>query len=296
MQRSNRGFTLIELLVVMAIIAILAAIVVPNVARWIDRGRMTRAVAEVQSIETALTKLLADTGRASLHDLFNPGAVWTYAGAGGVLADPDAWKLMTTEQFQAAQQIYTRTAYALLRDGREALGAVDSALGIPYGEVLNANAMRNLGTSYLGDLGTDPWGRLYNIFPGPWQRTGGQSPNIFRIYAVSQSEQNLPGAQRGAGRPDVLSFSLFDTGELVSFPAARDKVAFIYSTGQNIQTGQAIYRTLPTGLVNAPYNPEVHYEGDVPPRYNPGQEQELQGGGDDINNWDPGQSWSRFYN
>lgn len=32
------GFTLVELLVVIAIISILAAIVVPNVARWIRKG------------------------------------------------------------------------------------------------------------------------------------------------------------------------------------------------------------------------------------------------------------------
>ena len=76
--RNKRGFTLVELLVVMAIIAILAAIVVPNAAKFIARAKVTRALAEIQGMETAITAMVADAGRSSLGQVFRVGAVPTY--------------------------------------------------------------------------------------------------------------------------------------------------------------------------------------------------------------------------
>lgn len=52
--RISRGFTLIEMLVVLAIIAMLAAVIVPNVMDRLEDGRATTAKADIASLMQAL--------------------------------------------------------------------------------------------------------------------------------------------------------------------------------------------------------------------------------------------------
>lgn len=57
-----RGFTLIELLIVVAIIAILAAIAVPNFLEAQTRARVSRAKADMRSLATAIESYFVDHG------------------------------------------------------------------------------------------------------------------------------------------------------------------------------------------------------------------------------------------
>ncbi len=285
----RKGFTLVELLVVMAIISILAAILVPNVVRYIARGRATRALGDIKAIELALTKMVTDGNVQNLNYFFNPDAVRGYLGI-------QQGAYMTSDQFLRAVELYTRVMYALLREGRRVLdGRADSKLGIQYSQVLDGDVVMRLGVGYLEDLGFDPWGNLYNIYPGPWNPRNGPCP--FRIYLLGQKELDLPG-MKGGGRIDYLTLRgvtdpetgmAFDPG--IGFPADGGKFVFIWSNGANMVSGQAIYnpqlarQALDNPTFTIP-DPQVWYAD---------QEDDYKGGGDDINNWDQGQSWMRFY-
>ncbi|MCX7920044.1 MAG: type II secretion system protein GspG [bacterium] len=60
MSKKNFGFTLIELLIVVAIIAILAAIAIPNFLAAQTRAKVTRAKGEMKSLATALEAYYVD--------------------------------------------------------------------------------------------------------------------------------------------------------------------------------------------------------------------------------------------
>ena len=63
----KKGFTLIELLIVVAIIAILAAIAIPNFLEAQVRSKVSRAKADMRSIATALESYLVDNNHYPNH-------------------------------------------------------------------------------------------------------------------------------------------------------------------------------------------------------------------------------------
>ncbi len=59
----KKGFTLIELLIVVAIIAILAAIAVPNFLEAQTRAKVSRAVSDMRTLDTALSAYFVDANK-----------------------------------------------------------------------------------------------------------------------------------------------------------------------------------------------------------------------------------------
>ena len=59
--KGQKGFPLIELLVVVAILGVLAAVVVPNVAKFIGSGTTQAANTEAHNTQTSIVAWMADT-------------------------------------------------------------------------------------------------------------------------------------------------------------------------------------------------------------------------------------------
>lgn len=54
MLQNEKGFTLVELMVVVVIIGILTAIAVPAMGKQVEKAKVTRAVAEIKAMKTAV--------------------------------------------------------------------------------------------------------------------------------------------------------------------------------------------------------------------------------------------------
>ena len=90
MKINQQGFTLIELMIVVAIIAILAAIAIPQYQNYVARAQVSRAIGETASIKTAVEDCLAQNDTACANatitsDLSSSPAVAIAVGAGVTL-------------------------------------------------------------------------------------------------------------------------------------------------------------------------------------------------------------------
>src|ERR1700690_2463995 len=90
--KGNRGFTLIEVIVVAGIIAILAGILVPLIFKEIDEAKITRATADMKSMQNAIMVFIKDTGSWPTKDspttnnctmLFGQGNVVSFGAVHG---------------------------------------------------------------------------------------------------------------------------------------------------------------------------------------------------------------------
>ena len=191
----NSGFTLIEMVVVLAVVAILAAILTPTIAKNINDAKIARANNEVQVIAAAIGSFFKDLGRwptsngADFTDtiqlLYSTGDTPAIQGGGVAqeqfwLADGSGWAANLVDTFD--NQLIANTP-----GGGTAY--VNNASPAPLPE------LRWRGP-YITEVKADPWGNHYSCniwytfnvttnFVGLWSAGPDRTSNTDAIQAAT---------------------------------------------------------------------------------------------------------------
>lgn len=120
----ERGFTLIELLVVVAILGVLAAVVVPNVGKFMGSGTVEAANTEAHNVQMAVLAYMVDDSLSSITG----GTVGPTAGddiPAGASDNETSVKKFITGNLQAVYDINTEGEIT----GADATAVTDSKWG-----------------------------------------------------------------------------------------------------------------------------------------------------------------------
>ncbi|MBA7658165.1 hypothetical protein ES703_66113 [subsurface metagenome] len=117
-KRGEKGFTLIELLIVVAILGVLAAVVIPNVGRFLGRGEEEARTVEYNTVRLGVTALMVENDLIDIPDPSNE-----YSAAGTATNEMDKFPDTTaTLADKGADAAFEAAAIANLDITAEVLG------------------------------------------------------------------------------------------------------------------------------------------------------------------------------
>ncbi len=205
MQKRNAGFTLVEVVVVLAVVAILAAILTPNIVKNIEDSKIARANNETQVIAAALASFYKDLGRwptangsdltDSIQLLYGEGDTPGIQGGGVAqeqfwLADGSGWGANLCDTFQ--NQLVANDP---------GNGATD----YPDDNTSPRPELRWRGP-YINEVKADPWGNHYSC--NIWY-TYNTTTNFVGIWSAGQDRTSntdaiQPNSTLAIGGDDIV--------------------------------------------------------------------------------------------
>jgi type II secretion system protein G len=171
MKRKNPGFTLIELLIVVAIIAILAAIAVPNFLEAQARSKVSRTKADMRTIVTGITAYRVDNNRYPYND-------WKYLWAGETIVNT-AFKYLTSP-------------IAYLSSIPSDVFGNDTMKTYVWGSIINPQQAPTTGgkIGYLYETSNNPNYATYKFIYRPWAKAAfGNEAIEFELMSMGPSSK-----------------------------------------------------------------------------------------------------------
>jgi len=160
------------MVIVIAVIAILSAIMVPNIVSSLEQARVAKAASETATIGKAILQFRQDMGRWPNYNVANPATIYTMLTGDGILpAGVNAAANWNRAPQNTMAYFLIESNFATVNDVR------NRAQGLP---VWNG--------PYLQRISPDPWGQTYLCNVGTFAPPVPTPP---RVYVISTGPNRL---------------------------------------------------------------------------------------------------------
>ncbi|MBI5788870.1 MAG: type II secretion system protein GspG [Candidatus Schekmanbacteria bacterium] len=156
-REKEAGFTLIEIVVILAVIAIIAAAMVPRISGIMDDAKISRAQSEVQTVGMAILRFNANTGKwpARDGDAADNKLTTLVSGSSSIPVPLPAYAGGDTNYY--GNDATTATGDYL--DNHLKMNTPKGSADAAY----PTSGVNRWNGPYLQEVGADPWGNAYVV-------------------------------------------------------------------------------------------------------------------------------------